>query len=201
MSKIYLTGHPAKRFDDDFCYLSLSPETCGTCGGRVDSIQTPLQYYWHDEFQSEEALKLRDRQAFWGNFLLIVPGTIRERLQTLSAFEFYDTCPVQTKLVGRQLVVDQLAKPSNPFYWAKPKFAVVTGVSATPNDACANCGFFAGHPRQLTRLLVDRDDVPTSGIFSVAQNRTPQIFVTEEAKQRLSSLGIATKFYSAGRIE
>ncbi len=202
MSRIYVAGHPAKRFDDDFVYLSMFPETCVRCGGRIDGIKTPLEYYWDDEFQSEHAKQLHNRKVFWGSFLLIVPRAVRDALQDLSAFEFYDTCPVKTELVGRELIVEHLAIPNDAFYWgAKPRMAVVARVSGTPNDTCASCGFFTGHPRQLTRLLVDGNEVPSSGIFSVAQNREPQVFVTEEAKQRLSNLGIAAKFYSAGRIE
>lgn len=201
MSKIYLAGHPVSRFDNDFFYLSTSRQNCATCGGRVDCISPPLRYYWDHEFQSEKASLLKDRQMFWGDFFLIVTEPILRKLQELSTFDFSDTCLVHTELAGRELVINQVEQPSKPFYWARPMSTVPARVSGTPNDTCAECGFFVGHPRQLTRLLVDRDDIPCSGIFSVAQNRRPQIFVTEEAKQRLLFLEIAAKFYPAGKIE
>ena len=201
MSKIYVASHPAKRFDDDFSYLSLSPQTCDICGGRVDSIETPLKYYWDPEFQSEQASQLKARTVFWGNFLLIVPSKIRDVLQDFSAFEFYDTRLVQTVLVGQDLVVKRNVESNGSFYWAKPKVGVVAGVSGSGNETCSECGLFKGHPRQLTRLVVDRNDVPDSGIFFVSQNREPQIFVTEQARQKLSSFCFEAGFYSAGRIE
>lgn len=201
MSKIYLAGHPAKRFDNDFSYLNMSPQTCGTCGGRVDRIETPLKYYWDDEFQSAQILQSKNRRVYWGNFLLIVPTDIRDILRESSAFKFYETRLVKTKLIGRKLVVNRIAEPNESFYWAKPGVEVVASVSGGGNETCSECGFFAGHPQQLTRLIVDRNDVPEFGIFSVAQNRAPQIFVTEVAKKHLASLGIEAGFYAAGRIE
>ena len=201
MSKIYVAGHPGKRFDNDFSYLSLSPKQCVTCGGRVDGINVPLEYYWDTEFQSEQAQHLDDRQVFWGNFLLIVPKSVHDELQSISAFDFFETSPVETELDGRELIVHPLEKPSEAYYWAKPKYAVVARVSGSQNSSCPDCGFFVDHPRQLTRLIVDRDDIPSSGIFSIVQNRSPQIFVTEDAKQRLSSFGIPANFYPAGQIE
>ena len=198
MSKLFLLTHPARRFDEDFTYLSLEAQTCQECGDRVDRLAPPLRYEWDKEFQSDQALKMEDRQIYIGGFLLMVPAEIREKLKMISAFNFFDTSPVQTELVGQELVVKRLPQPDEPLYWAMPKESVRVGVSGTPNEECPACGYFTG-PRQLTRLQVRESEIPKSGVFSVAQNRSPQIFVTEDAKAILDSLRIEAGYYSAGR--
>jgi hypothetical protein len=198
MSKIYLASHPAGRFYNDFFHLSSSPITCPKCGERVDPVKTPLEYYWEDEFRPVE--QWPERQAFWGNFLLVVSEILREPLDRLAAFEFFTTRPVKTKLSGRKYSVQYLEQPDVPLYWARPVSSVDARVSGEPNEVCLECGCFTGI-RQLTRLLVNVNDLPPSGVFSVKQNRAPQVFVTEEAKERLLSCGVTTKFFSGGRLE
>lgn len=195
MSKIYLASHPAGRFYNDFFHLSGTRSICHQCGERIDPVKTPLEYYWEEEFRPAE--KLPGRQAFWGDFLLMVSNTLREPLERLAAFEFFTTCLVQTGLIGRELMVHHVEQPAEPLYWARPVASVSARVRGEPNETCRECGYFIG-PRQLTRLLVQVNDLPPAGIFSMKQDRAPQVFVTEEAKERLLSCGVATKFSSAG---
>lgn len=201
MSKLFHLTHPCKRFDDDFFYLQMSAEHCESCGGRVDPIPTPLQYYWDTEFQSEEAGQLRDRKFYWGDLLLLAASEGLERLDKFrDAFVFHETSLVRTKHVRRKVIVEELPDLDDPFFWVVPRHKITAGVKGTPNNACSECGCFMDHPRQLTRLLVNQNDIPESGVFSVAQNGSPQIFATEAARDSLIAAGVQAGFYSAGRV-
>lgn len=144
--------------------------------------------------------RLPDQQSFWGDFLLLVSKTLRDQLDRIATFEFFPTRHVQTEFIGRKYIVHYVEQPDELLYWARPLTNIAARVKGEPNDVCSVCDYFIG-PRQLTRLLVNVDELPQSGIFSVKQNRVPQIFVTEEAKDRLLSCGVAAKFSSAGQLE
>lgn len=201
MSKIFLLSHPCKRFDEDFSYLKMSAEYCQSCGRRVDPIPTPLQFSWDTEFQSEEAGQLCDRKFYWGGLLLLAASEGLERLDKFrDAFVFHETCLVRTKHVRRKVIVEELPASDEPFFWVVPRHKVTAGVSGTPNNVCSECSCFMDHPRQLTRLRVKQNDIPESGVFSVAQNRLPQIFATEAARDSLIAAGLQAGSYSAGRV-
>lgn len=201
MSKFFLLSHPKRRFDSEFMYLSTAAEFCKRCGGRVDNIPIPLEFYCDDEPFYVKARRQQNRGFLWGEHLLVVSEDARNNLESLfDGFEFFDIRPVQTQLIRDEFIVKPLMPPEERYYWAVPKAKIRARVKGSPNYVCAACGFFVTHSTQLTRLLVDEPDLPADGIFSVAQNRSPQIFVTEKARDRLLSMDISAGFYPAGKV-
>ena len=204
MNKIYLLAHPTRRFQSDFFYAGthvIRPQ-CDACERNMNELIPPLLYYWDEEFGTPQLSMSQGHACFWGGLRLMVTHDGKAILDGLGLpFEYADTKPVRTELVGDELIIEDLPPDENALFWARPTNVADADVRQSDNEVCHKCGNFTEQLRQLTRLRLPRSDATSKGLFTVRQNRGGPIFLTEDMRALLSESGLTgIGFYPAGRI-
>ena len=192
------------RFQSDFAFAGthVTKPVCVACERNMNDTTSPLLYYWDDEFGTPELSMSRGHSCFWGSMRLMVNSDGRTVLEALGLpFDFLPTQEVRTELVGEELIVENLPRTGNEFFWARPTNVADADSDRSDNDVCGQCRKFTRQPRQLTRLKVPQSDATSEGVFTVRQNHGEPMFVAQDTKALLSQSNlVGIGFYPAGMI-